>query len=107
MTRDLQSMCDRSSHLISSSHLSLNLEGRWGTTDDFAISFLHFSLFSSALWDLAKSRGVHFLMSSFHLFFCQPCLFPLSLCLAKWFWTDLINGRHVHTTSVSDFLESL
>ena len=42
MTRDLQSMCDRSSHLISSSHLSLNLEGRWGTTDDFAISFLHF-----------------------------------------------------------------
>ena len=26
--------------------------------------------------------------------------FPLSLCLAKWFWPDLINRRHVHTTAV-------
>ena len=26
--------------------------------------------------------------------------FPLSLCLARWFWPDLMNGRHVHTTSV-------
>ena len=24
-------------------HLSLNREGRWGTTDDFETSFLHFS----------------------------------------------------------------
>ena len=24
--------------------------------------------------------------------------FPLSLCLAKWFWPDLMNGRHDHTT---------
>ena len=24
--------------------------------------------------------------------------FPLSLCLARWFWPDLMNGRHVHTT---------
>ena len=36
-----------SSHLISS-HSSLNREGRWGTTDDFATSFLHFFLFSTA-----------------------------------------------------------
>ena len=28
---------------------SLNREGRWGTTDDFATSFLHFSLYSTAL----------------------------------------------------------
>ena len=40
--------------LISSSHLSLNREGRWGTTDVFATSFRHFSLFSTALWDLAN-----------------------------------------------------
>ena len=40
----------------SSSHLSLNHEGRWGTTDDFTTSFLHFSLFSIALWDWANSR---------------------------------------------------
>ena len=25
-------------------HLSFNREGRWGTTDDFATSFLHFPL---------------------------------------------------------------
>ena len=48
--------------LISLSHLSLNREGRWGTTDDFATSFLHFSLFSTALWNLAISRPVHSLM---------------------------------------------
>ena len=28
--------------LSSSHHLFLNREGRWGTTDDFATSFLHF-----------------------------------------------------------------
>ena len=26
--------------------------------------------------------------------------FPLSRCLAKWFWPDLINRRHDHTTAV-------
>ena len=57
-------------------HLSLNHEGRWGTTDDFATSFLHFSLFSTALWDLANSRPVHSLMLSSHLFVCLPCLLP-------------------------------
>ena len=55
-------------------HLSLNREGRLGTTDDFTTSFLHFSLFSTALWDLANSRPVHSLMS--HLFLCLPCLLP-------------------------------
>ena len=25
--------------------------------------------------------------------------FPLSLCLARWFWPDLMNGRHDHTTT--------
>ena len=28
----------------------------------------------------------------------SSCTF--SLCLARWFWQDLMNGRHVHTTSV-------
>ena len=55
---------------------SLNCEGRWGTTDDFAISFLHLSLFSTALWDLPSSRPVHSLMLSSHLFLCPPCLLP-------------------------------
>ena len=25
---------------------------------------------------------------------------PLSLCLARWFWPDLMNGKHDHTTAV-------
>ena len=57
-------------------HLSLNRVGSWGTTDDFATSFLHFSLFSTALWDLANSRPVHSLMLSSHLFLCLPRLLP-------------------------------
>ena len=34
------------------------------------------------------------------LFFCLLVFFPFSLCLARWFWPDLIDGRLVHTTSV-------
>ena len=43
-------------------HLFLKRGGRWGTAVDFVTSFLHFSLFSTALWDLANSRPVHSLM---------------------------------------------
>ena len=62
-------------HLISS-NLSLNRVGRWGTTDDLTISFLHFSRFTTALWDLANSKPVHSLMLPSHLFVCLPCLLP-------------------------------
>ena len=69
-------------------HLSLNREGRWGTTDNFAISFLHWSLFSTAVWDLSNSRPVHSLMLSSHLFLCLPCLLspftvPCKMVLAR------------------------
>ena len=57
-------------------HLSLNHEGCWDATDDFTPSFLHFSVFSTALWDLANSGPVHSLMLSSHLFHCPPCLLP-------------------------------
>ena len=57
-----------SSSSSSSHHLSVNREGRWGTTDDFTTTFLFFSLFSTALWVLAKSRPVHSPMLSSHLF---------------------------------------
>ena len=57
-------------------HPSLNCEGRWGTTDDFTTSFLHFSQFSTALWDLPNSRPVHSLMLSSQLFLCLPCFLP-------------------------------
>ena len=81
-------------------YLFLNCEDRWGTKDDFATNFLHLFLFSTALWDLPNSRPVHSLMLSSHLFLCLPCLRPLSLCLARWFWSDLMNRRHNHTTPV-------
>ena len=61
---------------ISSHRLSLNNKGCWGTTDDCVTSFLHFSLLSTALWDLANSRPVHSLMLSSHLFLCLLCLLP-------------------------------
>ena len=41
-----------------------------------ATSFLHVSLFSTALWDLANSRPVHSLTLSSHLFLCLPCPLP-------------------------------
>ena len=52
-------------------HLSPNRKGRWHH-NQFR-PFL-FSLFSTALWDLANSRPVQFLSS--HLLFCLPCLLP-------------------------------
>ena len=63
--------------------LYLNREGRWGTTDNFADSFLHFSLLFTALWDLTNSRPVHSLMLSSHLFFCLFCLLPPSTVPCK------------------------
>ena len=47
-------------------HLSLSREGRWGTTDDFTTSFLHFSLLSTALWDLVNSAFL--VLSTIYLF---------------------------------------
>ena len=82
-------------------HLSLNREGRWGTIDDFTISFLHFSLFSTALWDLPNSRPVHSMMLSSHLFLCPPCLLPpFTVPCRRWIWPDLMNGKHDHTTAI-------
>ena len=74
--RDEKCSSWRKARISSSSHLSLSCEDRWGTTDDFATSFLHFFLFSTALWDLANSRPVHSLMLSSHLFLGPPCLLP-------------------------------
>ena len=91
-----------STYLTSSHHpiYPLTDEGRWGTTDDFATSFLHFPLFSTALWDLANSRPVHSLMLSSTSSSVCLVFFPPLLYLARWFWPDLLNGRHAHTTAV-------
>ena len=77
-------------HAISrlvSSHLSLNREGRRRATNDFATSFLHFSLFPNALWDLGNSRPVQSLLLSSRLFLCLPCLLPPFT--VPWFITRL------------------
>ena len=68
----MTTLCPSYLHL----HLSLNREGPWDTIDDFTTSFLHFSLFSTALWNFTNSRSVHFLMLSSHLFFCLSRLLP-------------------------------
>ena len=80
-------------------HQSHNREGLWGTTDDFATSFLHFSLFSTALWDLPHSRLSIPWCCLPTSSFVRLVFFPLSLCLARWFWPDLMNGKHDHTTA--------
>ena len=85
-------------------YLFLNCEDRWGTKDDFATNFLHLFLFSTALWDLPNSRPVHSLMLSSHLFLCLPRLLPPFL--TRWFWPDLMNGKHDHTTAVCVSLRS-
>ena len=56
------------------------LEGRRGTTDEFATTPFHLDLFSAALVELAKSIPVHSLILSSHLFFCLPLfLFPFTV----------------------------
>ena len=86
-------------HYYHHHHLFLNHRGGWGTTNDFTTSFLYFTLFSTAMrwWTPGPSIPWCYFRPSFSV-----CLvfFPLSLCLARWFWPDLMNERHVHTTSV-------
>ena len=76
------------------------IESCWGTTDSFTTSFLHFSLFSTALWDMANSRPVHSLILSSHLFLCLPCLLAPFTVPCKMVLPDLMSGRHDHTTAL-------
>ena len=55
-------------------HLSLNCKECWGTTDVFKTTFLHFSLFFTALWDLLNSRPVHSLLLPSHCWKTMLCL---------------------------------
>ena len=71
----LQFKCRMVLHL----RLSLTPGGGWDTTDDFVTSFLHFSLVSTALWDLANSRPVRSQMLSSHLFFFFCFLPPFTV----------------------------
>ena len=58
----------------------ITLEGRRGTTDEFATIPFHLDPFSAALVQLAKSIPVHSLILSSHLFFYLPLfLFPFTV----------------------------
>ena len=58
----------------------ITLEGRRGTTDEFASIPFHLDLFSAAPVELVKSIPVHSLILSSHLFFCLPLLlFPFTV----------------------------
>ena len=72
-------------------HLNLNYEGHWGTTNNFTSTLIHFSLFLTALWDLANSRPVHSLMLFSHLFLLSvlssspfQCALEDGFCWARW-----------------------
>ena len=71
---------DNTNHDNSILFYPVTLEGRRGTTDEFATIPFHLDLFSAALVELAKSIPVHSLIWSSHLFFCLPLfLFPFSV----------------------------
>ena len=68
------------SHSVSFLFYPITLEGRRGTTDEFATIPFHLVLFSAVLVELAKSIPVHPLILSSHLFFCLPLfLFPFTV----------------------------
>ena len=77
-------------------HQSLNCEGCWGTTDDFATSFLHFSVLHCPLGP-AEFQACPFPYVVFPpLPLSALTFFPLSQCLAGWFRLDPMSGRHDH-----------
>ena len=85
---------------LSSSH---HREGRWGTKmiSQPVSSIFPCSPLPSGTW----RTPVLSIPWCFLPTFSSVCLVfsPLSLCLARWFWPDLMNGRHDHTTAVCVF----
>ena len=78
-----QNICDTQHTIITIYSILLHpitLEGRRGTTDEFATIPFHLVLFSAAIVKLAKSIPVHSLILSFHLFSSLPLfLFPFTV----------------------------
>ena len=92
-----------------SSHLSLSREGRWGTTDDFRNQFRPFFPLLHCPLGLGELQACPFpdvVFPPLPLSALSSPPTPLSLCLARWFWPDLMNGRHDHTTAVCISLRS-
>ena len=88
-------------------HQSLNREGRWGTTDDFATQFSPFFPVLHCPLGLGELQACPFPDVVFPpLPLSALSSSPLSLCLARWFWPDLMNGRHDQITAVCVSLRS-
>ena len=82
-------------------HLSLNRKGRSGTTDDFVTSFLHFFPGLHCPLGLGELQACPFPNVVFPpLPLSALPSFPFHCAFARWFWPDLMNGRHDHTTAV-------
>ena len=67
---------NRRYRLLFYSILSIALDNRRGTADEFPTIPFHFVLFSAVLAKLAKSIPLHSLILSAHLFFCLHLLLP-------------------------------
>ena len=90
---NMQLTCDPL--LISSSHPDLNREGRWVHDRRLRNQFPPFSPVLHCPLGLGELQACPF----------PDAVFPLlplsvSLWLARWFWPDLMNGRHEHTTAI-------
>ena len=66
-------------------------ECRSSTTNDIVTSLLHFPLLSTTLWNLPNCGSVYSMIPASSV--VRLAFFPLSLRLAKWFRSDLINAQ--------------
>ena len=76
-------------------HLSFNCKGCWGTTDEFT-SFLHFSLFSTALWTLKWVYTIIEKRDAYQLR-CEVCTSIQSY--AHKHWNEIYQQWVIHKTT--------
>ena len=95
-----QSLQSSSQFCLSIPSPSPNCAGHWGTTEDLTSYSLHLGVLHCPL-EHGKLKTCPFSYVVFPpLFLSALSSSSLSLYLARWFWPDLMNGRHGHTTSV-------
>ena len=80
-------------------HQSLNREGRWAPQMILQPVFSIFPVLQSSGTCRTPGLSIPWCCLRTSSFVCLV-FFPLSLCLARWFWPDLMNGKHDHTTAV-------
>ena len=78
------------------------LEGRRGTTGEFATIPFHLDMFSAALVELARFIPVHSLILSSHLFFWLP-LFLFPFTVPCWDYWDFTKKKKKKTVTACNF----